>query len=106
MAFSVSSPYNLNTALMQKKRNLVRVTLNDGKQWIGRIAMIASSSTAKAKKTLCLEIGSRRELIRIDDADIKEVVTAEFRYPDAQAFIRSEAYPDNYRIVYAGTSAP
>ena len=91
---------------MRQKRNPVKVILNDGTEWMGRIRMIVSSSTSRARKTICLEVPHKRDMVRINDADIKEVVTADLRYGYAYASERSEPLAEASHAVYGAISAP
>jgi hypothetical protein len=62
---------------MNKK---VKVILNDGTEYCGRLFMILRTTkpgryAAKARKIICLEVGESRNVVRIDDTNIKSVLS-------------------------------
>ena len=68
--------------------------------------MIVSSSSAKARKVVCLEVPQKRDLVRIDDADIQEVVTAELKHSYALASDRVESFVETRQGRYGALLAP
>jgi len=91
---------------MRQRRNPVRVILKDGTEWMDRIRMIVSSSTARTRKTICLEVPHKRDMVRIDNADIKEVVTAELKYGYAYTAERPVPFAEAGQMGYGAMSAP